>query len=135
MSRTAAVLALMLVLSACSSSAAATAGGTTAPRRNPNMLNAQELAEPSVASLTLFDAIQRLRPTWLRQRGATSISNQGSGLPQVMINESVSSMDVLRSMRSSDVGEVQFMSGADATTLYGTGYVNGLIKVKTGGVR
>ena len=26
----------------------------------------------------------------------------------------------------------QFISGPDATTLYGTGYVNGLIKVTTG---
>jgi hypothetical protein len=44
-------------------------------------------------------------------------------------------MEVLRSMRPSDVTVVEFMSGADATTLYGTGYVNGLIRVRTGGVR
>ena len=141
MSRTHAVLALALVVSACSGGGGGAAAGDVAAvqapttRRNPNELNSIELTEPSVSSLTLFDAIQRLRPNWLRQRGATSITGGGNTLPAVMINESPSSFDVLRSMRPSDVTGVTFMSGADATTLYGTGFVNGLIKVRTGGAR
>ena len=130
MKRTAAVLVLMLVLTACAASAGA--GGTTASRRNPNRLTGEDLADPSISSLTLFDAIQRLRPSWLRQRGATSITGGGDTLPQVMINESRSSIDVLRSLRPTDVSQAEYLSGADATTLYGTGYVNGLIKVVTG---
>jgi PBP1b-binding outer membrane lipoprotein LpoB len=140
MTRTAAVLALTLVFAACSSGGGGTeaapgAAQTTAPRRNPNELNTTELADPAIMSLTLYDAIQRLRPNWLRQRGATSIANSGNQAPQVMVNDSPSSMDALHSMRPTDVTGVQFMSGADATTLYGTGYVNGLIKVRTGGGR
>jgi hypothetical protein len=134
MNRTAAVLALGLVLAACAGASAA-AEGAPQPRRNPNQLTPEELAQPAVSSLTLYDAIQRLRPSWLNQRGATSVMGSGDRFPQVMINESSSAMEVLRSMRPSDVTVVEFMSGADATTLYGTGYVNGLIRVRTGGVR
>jgi len=133
MTRSAAVLlalVLALDLGACASSGG---GGTGAPRRNPNQLTAAELAEPSVISLTLLDAIQRLRPTWLRQRGATSISAGGDTMPRVMINESPSSIETLRTLRPSDVSTAEYMSGADATTLYGTGYVNGLIRVRTAG--
>ena len=68
----------------------------------------------------------------ISQRGATSVSGGNNLMPAVMVNESPSSLDVLGSMRTTDVTLVQFMSGADATTLYGTGYVNGLIKVRTG---
>ena len=134
MTRSAAVLlalVLALDLGACASSGGG--GGTSAPRRNPNQLTAAELNEPSVISLTLLDAIQRLRPTWLRQRGATSISAGGDVLPRVMINESPSSIETLRTLRPSDVSSAEYMSGADATTLYGTGYVNGLIRVRTAG--
>jgi hypothetical protein len=104
-------------------------------RRNPNQLTAEELNQPAVLSLTLMDAIQRLRPNWVRARGSTSIAAGGDVLPRVMINESPSQLDALRSLRPSDVSSVEYMSGADATTLYGTGYVNGLIKVKTGTMR
>jgi hypothetical protein len=131
------VLSLVLAIhvSACAGSAGGEASadaGAARVRRNPNVLTAEELSEPSIISLTLMDAIQRLRPNWVRARGATSISAGGDVLPRVMINESPSQLDVLRSLRPSDVTSAEFMSGADATTLYGTGYVNGLIKVKTG---
>ena len=123
------LLALTMTLGGCSSGGTRAAGTTT--RRNPNVITQAELAEPSVNTLTLYDAIQRLRPNWLRARGAASINNVNT-LPGVMINESFSSVDMLRGMRATDVTQMEFMSGADATTLYGTGYVNGLIKVKTG---
>jgi hypothetical protein len=35
-------------------------------------------------------------------------------------------------MRATDVTGLEFLSGADATTLYGTGYVNGMIRVRMG---
>ena len=37
----------------------------------------------------------------------------------------------LRAFRGSDVQTIRFMEGRDATTRFGTGYVNGLIVVTT----
>jgi hypothetical protein len=136
MNRTATVLlALMITLGGCASGGGGDtvqADGTTRVRRNPNVISQQELADASINTLTLYDAITRLRPNWLRQRGATSITGLSNMMPGVMINESFSQIDALHSLRSTDASSVEYMSGADATTLYGTGYVNGLIKVKTG---
>ena len=46
-------------------------------------------------------------------------------------------LSALRTFRTSDVQQITFMTGPDATTMYGTGYVNGLILVttRTGGRR
>ena len=133
MTRTAAVLlalTMALDLAACAGGGAAGAAGTT--RRNPNQITTEELEEPSVVSLTVYDAIQRLRPNWLRARGASSVAFGGDQLPRVMVNDSPQTIDALRGMRATDVTGLEYLSGADATTLYGTGYVNGLIKVRLG---
>jgi hypothetical protein len=127
------LLALTITLAACASPAGGTAK-TTARRGNSTLITAAELDQPSLQALSLYDAIQRLRPTWLRQRGATSVMNN-SGTPQVMVNEAHSSLDALSGLRPTDVTSVEFLSAADATTQYGTGYVNGLIKVRTGNVK
>src|SRR5687767_4000874 len=134
MTRTAVVLlALTMALDLTACAAGGAAGAASSPRRNPNRITAEELAEASVNSLTLYDAIQRLRPTWLRSRGVTSISGGGgSTLPSVLINDAPQSIDALRGIRASDARELEFLSGADATTLYGTGHVNGMIKVRMG---
>lgn len=129
MIRTAAVLlALTIPLGGCSSGPAA--GGTPPVRRSPNVIVQTELAEASVNTLTIYDAIQQLRPSWFRAPRAVSV-NAGSGGPAVMINDSFSSVDQLRGMRATEVSRAEFISAADATTLYGTGYANGLIKVTT----
>ncbi len=52
-----------------------------------------------------------------------------------MVNESPQPFAVLQGLRPHDVQLLEFLSGPDATTLYGTGYVNGLIRVKAGGTQ
>jgi hypothetical protein len=128
------LLALTITLAACASSAGG-AAPATARRGSSNLITAAELDQPALRSLSLYDAIQRLRPSWLRQRGATSVMNNNSLFPEVMVNDARSSIDALAGLRPSDVTSVEFMSAADATTQYGTGYVNGLIKVHTGSLR
>jgi hypothetical protein len=120
-------LGLILALPSC-----ATGGGsTTAPRRDPDVISAAELADPSIRTLSVLDALSRLRPTWIRPRGPTSLVSAGDRFPAVMLNESVQPFEVLRTLRAGEVTAIRYLNGADATTRYGTGYVNGLIQVST----
>jgi hypothetical protein len=52
-------------------------------------------------------------------------------LPKVHIDRTPYGLDILRSFRTTDIQSITFMAGIDATTLYGTGYVNGVILVVT----
>ena len=61
-----AVTPIALLLPACAS-----AGGSATRGRNPDVLEAEELAQ--YGQDTLEDAIRRLRGNWLRQRGGGSI--------------------------------------------------------------
>jgi hypothetical protein len=81
--------------------------------------------------ISTYDAIQRLRPSWLQTRGVFSVSG-GTGLPRVHVNDSrTGSLDDLRSLPSTSVEMIAYLSASDATTLFGTGYPGGLIEVRT----
>jgi hypothetical protein len=114
-------LALALGITGCASAGAG--GGDSAPRGTANRIIFEEL-EP-VQQLDAFDAVRRLRPMWLRSRGGAS--------PQVLIdgNRQPGGFDALRSIRSSEIQEMRFMSASDATTRFGTGFDGGAILVTT----
>lgn len=114
-------LALALGLTGCASAGAG--GGDAAPRGSANRIILEEL-EP-VQQLDAFDAVRRLRPMWLRSRGGSS--------PQVLVdgNRQPGGLEALRSIRSSEIQEMQFMSASDATTRFGTGFDGGAILVTT----
>ena len=85
----------------------------------------------ALETMSAYDAIQRLRPTWLQSRGPTSLTG-GPTLPQVHINDSRGrSIDELRSLPIIEIEMMEFRSASDATTLYGTGYPGGVIEVRT----
>ena len=116
----------MLLLPACASSGAA--GGGSSPRRNSNVLTAEDLATYQQDSL--HDAIRRLRATWLRRRGAgTSTSVE---VVQVYVdNARMGDSNALRNIAVNDVARVEYMNGGDATTRFGTGHGGGAILVTT----
>lgn len=119
------VLALFLALSL---GACASGGGSEAesgPRRSSNRLTTEELE--TVSQFDLYTAVSRLRPQWLR-------SGSRGTLPGVILNGSPQpgGVEFLRNLRAGEVTGLQFMSAADATTRYGTGYPSGAILVTTG---
>lgn len=98
-------------------------------RVTPNLITREQLA--GLEAISAYDAIQRLRPTWLQSRGPTSLSG-GPTLPRVHINQSRSgSIDELRTIPVTEVERMEFKSASDATTEYGTGYPGGVIEVAT----
>jgi hypothetical protein len=114
-----------LALAACAST-----GGTA--RQTSGAITAEQLDNlgPGVSA---YQAIERLRPIWLRDRGVNSPSAAyvDDTLPKVHIDTTPYDVSALRSFRTTDIQTITFMDGRDATTRYGTGYVNGLILVTT----
>ena len=114
------------VLASCASSTGG--GGTPAG----SLITAEQLDNlgPGVSA---YEAIERLRPVWLRDRGVNSPSAiyADDTLPKVHIDTTPYDVSALRSFRTTDIQTISFMDGRDATTRYGTGYVNGVILVVT----
>lgn len=113
-------LALFLGATACASSG----GSSDGPRRNPDVITQEELAD-----LQLLDAlqvVQRLRPRWLRIRAGA--------LPETVVNGSriEGQAEALRNYRVGEIRELRYLSPADATLRFGTGYPAGAILVTTG---
>jgi outer membrane receptor protein involved in Fe transport len=106
----------------------ASGGGSSSPdvRRDPNRITQEEIQE--LPSGTARDAVERLRPSWLRSRGGVG---GNPGYPRVFVDgRDFGTMDTLNGFHLDSVAEIEFMSGRDATTRYGTGYPGGIILVR-----
>jgi hypothetical protein len=152
-----AALALGLVLLAY---LPADASGQAAARvrRPANEITMEELADPSISGLDVLDAVQRLRPNWMRSRGSTSFrpsDDRGAGggaagscgrgstscsaisvapgdnAPGVLVNEIKQPFEILRTLKVSEVTGLRYLSAQDATTRFGTGFTQGVILIST----
>jgi hypothetical protein len=119
-------LFVLVVLAGCAGAAGAgTAGGGGA-----NVITSEQLREIDVEGLSVYEVIQRLRPNWLRPRGA-SISS-GASIPRAVVDGvAYGEVSDLSSMSAREVQGIEFVSAADATTRFGTGYVGGAVVVRT----
>ena len=117
-------LVFALMLGACASSA------VTAEKRETNLISRAELE--AAGSVTAYDAVLRLRPTFLRYRGPTSLINASARMhPVVFLNEvEYGDLESLRRLPASGVEEVRFYPGPEAVTRYGSSYGVGAIAVK-----
>lgn len=119
------------LLGACASGqSGGPAGGTG--RASRDVLAGEEIrAHPDIS--TALDAIRRLRPEFLRNRGMTSIRASVPEPIVVYVNGvNTGSIDILQQILATDVKEIRYINSRDATTRYGTGHVNGAIVVVTG---
>ncbi len=114
-----AIFGLILLAAAC-----AGGGGTDGPRRNPNLITAQELANVEVG--TAYEAVQRLRPQWMNRRGGMEPKVFVDGSPQGM-----GGLDTMRQYRVDSLREIRFIDPPDATMRWGTGHGAGVIDIIT----
>lgn len=123
MLRPAVALIGLVVLAACSSSPA----GST---RNRHHITLNEIEATHVANA--YDVVQALRPEFLRSRGVASIR---SGTPEYAVvyidGVRVGPLGELRRIPREQLEELRYLSGSDATTMYGTGHGGGAILVVT----
>ena len=118
------ILALLaaLTLTACGT------GQPGSPRPNPNQITRVEIDEAGPSDL--YTLVQNLRPIWLRERGATSLTDE-IGVVVYMDGTRMGDTESLRGLHSSNAETMQFYNDQRATARFGLGHVNGAILVTT----
>ncbi len=118
--RFACVVFVAVLAGACATSGT---GDGTSSRGSRGDITAEDLTAETFQNC--FQAVQRLRPIWLQRRG-------GQPLPSVF-QDGVQLGDVtrLRDVPVQGVARIRFISSADATTRFGTGFSGGVIEILT----
>src|SRR3954462_15101405 len=87
------VLTALLVTGAACATGCASAGSSSAngapatkTRVNPDLITAEELADPSVSDGDALLAVRRLRPHFLTTRGTLSVQNPNAGSTHISVN-------------------------------------------------
>jgi outer membrane cobalamin receptor len=120
------VAAVSLALLACASGQ-----GSDGPSRNRNVITQEEIEAQPVS--TAYELVQRLRPTWFRNRGPTSIRGGAPSTALVYIDEvRTGGLEALYRVSTQIIREIQFINGRDATTRWGLDHGGGVIMVWTG---
>jgi len=113
---------ILCALSALLSLACASAPGASA-RSNSNervsdVITEQELADPALAGSSTLEAVQRLRPRFLNQRGA-GLKGKDEG-PRVSVNGAAFvAVNELAHIGIAEVSEIRYLSIADAGLRFG----------------
>lgn len=80
----------------------------------------------------VFEAVRRLRPSWLRYRGQSVLTGPDREGLRVYLNGAFfGDAQALGSLQVTDVGEVRFLDAREATLRFGTGHTVGAIMVAT----
>ena len=97
-------------------------GAERKPMRPKNFISQEEIKELAIAG-TAKDAIEIARPIWLRRKGM---------YPSIYMNGILmSGLDPLDNISINSVKEMRFLPAAEATTMYGTNNMGGVIEIKS----
>jgi hypothetical protein len=122
--------ALAMVVACASQSGPNAPAGTVVARTDRNIISDAEIQ--SIPSANLYDLISKLRPNFLRSRGAVSLSSgtQASEFATVyMDGRPYGDITSLRSIVSTQVSEVRYYDSSNAASRFGTINGNGVIEV------
>jgi hypothetical protein len=109
----------------------ACAGGPSpgrADRGSGNTLTSAQLAAAN--SENLYEAIAKLRPSWLTSRGPTSVTDATPTAVDVYMGSNfLGKADYLQQMRVLDVTEVKYWDPGSASARFGMGHPRGVIEI------
>ena len=113
---------LILFLSIFMLIGCASNGAGRKPMRQKNFISQEEIKELAIAR-TAKDAIEIARPIWFRRKGID---------PSIYMNGILmSGLDPLDNISINSVKEMRFLPSAEATTMYGTNNMGGVIEIKS----
>lgn len=118
------LLVALLALSSCASS------GSEGADSDRNLITQEQIADLGVSSA--YEAIERIRPRWLRVRTPRS-HNRATVVVVMVDNLQLESVEALRDVDSADVESIRWVDSAQAGRLPGLGsrHVQGAIVVET----
>jgi hypothetical protein len=130
MIRTRVLLLVLVVAAAGCASSSTSANAPAAPQPNrQNLLLREEISASGVGNM--MDAIQRLRPQFLRVRGQSSITQGGDAVAVYMDNVHIGGVEQLRTIAANGVVRVEYVSGPDTAFKFGSSHSAGVIHIVT----
>ncbi len=128
-------VSLAVVIAGC----AAGTGGGGGGGSGSNVITAAQIEEISDTAADAYFVVSRLRSLWLRPRGTGSFITGGQATALVVYLDgarfgtvdlpATSGNNILRSIDSTNIREMRYLSAGEATTRYGTGHDQGAILV------
>jgi len=106
-----------------------------APARNaiPGDYNASIISEAELrnsSTQTAYEAIRKLRPSFLNYQAQTSVGNPTPGVPVVFVNERFADdLNLLHQLLISQIENIRFFKPTEAMIKYGTDRTGGVIAV------
>ena len=125
-------LVLLFVVGTLTLSACGTSGEGSRASLAKEVLLAEEIAQSS--AVTAYDAVRLRRPGFLQTRGPKSMyaSSRSSVRPSVYLNGLYhGELETLNTIAAVEIQEIRYIDAKNATLLYGTGHVAGVIMVIT----
>jgi len=112
----------------------AASGASRPARRNPDVIDQGEIASRASEAANALQIIQKLRPQMLQGRGLgspTDVTGE-TARPRVYVdNISYGDLSSLSNLNATQISEIRFLNSRDATTVWGTGHMGGVILVTT----
>jgi hypothetical protein len=120
---------LCLIALAAVSGCASAGSGSSGSHRDSNLITAEDIA--GIPATNAYEAVERLRPLFLRSRGKTSINTPNTQYPTVYV-DGVRYGDIysLRNILAPHVHDIRFYNGAEAGARFGLQNTAGVIEVK-----
>lgn len=101
---------------------------TAHPGRSASVITREEIVASQAANA--YEAVSRLRPTFLQSRGQTTITGSDTGYPKVYLDHMpFGDITSLRSIDASGIHEIRYYDGPAASARFGLGNVSGAIEV------
>ena len=118
------VAGALLTLAACSPQSA-----RVAPQER-NFITADEITKSNATNA--FEAVERLRPAFLRTRGSQSLQNQEPPTPMIYVDGMrYGTLQTLSSVPTIGIVSIQYLSAIEATQRFGMGNEGGAIMIVT----
>lgn len=129
--RSATVVTLMATLAL---GAACATGGERASGPSGNVLEAEEIQAAGGHIVTALDAVENLRPQFLRTRASATVAGRRVDPIQVYVNTTRwGGPEALARIRANEVVRIRFIRPSDAQQRFGFDHGSGAIEVTTVG--